>query len=290
MAAGDLITGEWELEYRGLLLGGDTAYPLAQIEGLADLPEVRFGDRPLLRRHGLRPGSDFLGGRELVLTFDVDAASDADLATKVADLSEAFRPLSDIEEPLVLQVPGIASGNKSRVYCRPRGRVAVIGLDWLYHLPQVVIRLQASDPRIYANLESSGTTSMLTAGGGLEFPLVFPAVFGAMAEGGTIQATNSGTFPTDWVAVIQGPATNPRVERQDTGEFVSVSISLGAADYLVLDSERRTVMLNGTASRYHLLDPNSTWFNLDPGTSPVRFLATTPTAASMSLTWRSAWV
>lgn len=290
MAAGDLITGEWEVEYQGLLLGGDTDYPLAQIEGLANLPDVRSGDRPLLRRHGLRPGSDFLGGREVVLTLDVDASTDADLATKVAAIGEAFRVNPEAEEPLILQVPGIASGAKARLYCRPRGRVSVIGLDWLYHLPQVVLRLMATDPRIYADLESSGSTGLASAGGGLEFNLEFPAVFGAMAEGGAIQATNAGNFPTHWVARIEGPCTNPIVESQEAGESLSVSITLGETDFLVLDSERRTVMLNGTASRYHLLDAGSTWFHLEPGTTPVRFLASTSSAASMSLTWRSAWV
>jgi hypothetical protein len=53
MAEGDLITADWSLEYRGLLMAGEGEIAIARIEGLVDLPPVRSGDQPLLLRRRL---------------------------------------------------------------------------------------------------------------------------------------------------------------------------------------------------------------------------------------------
>lgn len=289
MAVGDLVTGDWMLEFNSLALGGETPYALVLAEGFVDLPGVRSSDRQVLRRHGLHPGDDFLLGREVTLTFEVYADTDADLATYVAAFQDAFRP-GRSEAPLVFQFPGVAGGNKARVNVRHRGLAAPVNLEWHYRIPRLVARLAATDPRVYANAETSASTSLPSAGGGLNFDAVADFTFGAVSTGGTITAENAGTFGTPVTFRIDGPATDPRVENLTTGESLGLDVTVADGDYLVIDTAARTVLLNGTASRYSSLVSGSSFFDLEPGENELTFRAATTTTATLTAAWRSAWV
>ncbi|MFN0028409.1 MAG: hypothetical protein ACKV2O_14705 [Acidimicrobiales bacterium] len=143
--AGELITGDWQLEYRGLLTGGDAVIAFVGCEGLVDMPAVRSADQILLHRHGAHPGADFTDSRAVVLTYELATANAADLAHHVEDLQRAYRPGGD-EEPLVFKIPGVAGGEKARLYCRPRRREMPIGMAWYHRIPVATIELVASDP------------------------------------------------------------------------------------------------------------------------------------------------
>lgn len=290
MAVGDLVVDTWEVEYRGLKIGGDSPYMFVRIEGLADLPEVRSADRPLLRRHGLHPSTDFMSGREVTLTFDIKANSEAEFNELITDLQRAFRVTSQPEEPMVLMIPGIASGLKARIYARTRYRSIPIGLEWLYKNPLATIRLACTDPRVYSDAEQSGTTGLSTISGGLTFPIIPPITFGAPTSGNIILAENVGTTETPWVARIDGPVINPSIENVTSGTSLEIDISLGTGDFLILDSAHRTIMLNGTASRYNLLTTDSVWADLEPGTNEIKFRSGSYSAGTLTLYWRSAWV
>jgi hypothetical protein len=289
MAEGDLITGDWEMEVNGLLLGGESPYSIARIDGILDQPETRSADRLRLRRHGMIPGDDFLGGRTVTVTLEVYGEDDAAFADNVHDLGLALAPGED-EAPLVFQLPGVAGGGLRRLYCRPRRRSLPVGLEFFYRMPLAVVEFFATDPRLYDNTESEGLSSLPSAGGGLNFDAAFPIVFGALSTGGTINATNAGTFPTSPTFRIDGPVTNPRIENVTTGQTLSFTGSLAEGEFLLIDTEARTVLLGGTASRYSWIDADAEWWDLPPGTSEVTFRASTTTEASLTMTWRSAWV
>lgn len=289
MAAGDLITSDYEIEFRGLLTGGESDIALVQIEGLVDLPPVRSADQILLRRHGAHPGDDFSDVRSIVVTYELHSATAAGFADLVSDLQQAFSP-GGVEIPFVFQIPGVAGGAKALIWARAKRRQLPVNLDWFYRQPLATIELVATDPLLYSASESSGATSLPSAGGGLTFPATAPLTFGAVSTGGTISAVNSGSFDTDITLRIDGPVTNPRVESLTAGKTIAVNITLATGEYLVIDTKARTVLLNGTASRYSSLDTSSRWFTLAPGTNEITFRASTPTVATLAAVWRSAWL
>ncbi len=289
MAAGDLITGDYEIEFRGLLTGGDTGAALVQIEGLVDLPSVRSADQILLRRHGAHPGDDFVDARSIVLTYELHADSSAGFAELVQDMQTAFAP-GGAEIPLVFQIPGLAGGEKAQVWARCKRRQLPVALDWFYRIPTATFELVATDPLIYSASESTETTSLPSAGGGVTFPMVAPITFGTVSTGGSIFAENAGSFDADVTLRIDGPVTNPRVENLAADRTIAVNLTLATGEYLVIDTKARTVLLNGTASRYSSLDSSSRWWSLAPGTSEIRFRASTPTVATLAAAWRSAWL
>lgn len=293
MAAGDQVTEDWQAEWSGLLFDGavdSTAlYQLVSVDGLADMPDLVTADRERLRRHGIIPGDDFLTDRETVWRIRVEGDTLEETLAGVDDLRRATAPGLD-EGPLVFQFPGVADGVKAQVSARCRKRS--IPMDQLYRvgIVEVLLMFGATDPRLYEAAEHEEQTTLPTGGGGLDIPADVPFVLGAAATGGSILADNDGTFDTPLMARIDGPATNPRLIDVTHDRFLQFNLSLAAGEWLEIDSEARTVMLNGTASRYYTIAAGSTWFDLEPGTNEVTFRASTSSAATLTLSWRSAWV
>lgn len=287
MAAGDLITTDWELEYRDLVVGGDNAISLVSIKGLLGARSVSSSDQTRLRRHGMRAGDDFLAGKTVVVRLEVKGSTDADLGSSLAALTAAFRPGID-EAPFVFQLPPAAGGAKARIGARVRSTSIPVDLQALYLLPEVELELFATDPRIYANALSTASTTLPTAGGGLTFNATPNFTFGATSTGGGFLANNAGGFPTPVTFRIDGPVQEPRIINETTDQELKLDLTVASGDYILIDSASRTVLLNGTASRYSSLEV-SEWFDLEPGDTDINFLGATTGAGTLSASWRSAW-
>ncbi|MGI5232856.1 phage distal tail protein [Actinoallomurus sp. CA-142502] len=151
------------------------------------------------------------------------------------------------------------------------------------------IQLAAPDPRRYATTASSASCGLATVSGGLAFPLAFPLDFGS-AGGGAMTLTNTGTTSTWPTWTITGPAPNPVIINTDTGERLALAgLTVEAGQTLVLDTDARTVLLAGVASRRGAL-ATADWFPLRKGVTRVAFQAAAyDPAASLTATWRSAW-
>jgi hypothetical protein len=287
------ITNDWELEFNGLLLGGDTAYGFVSANGLVDQPELRTNDRTRLRRHGLLPGDDFLGGRSVVVELEVFGEDDATFQTNIDALKAALAPGSD-EAVLAFQVPGVAGGGVRRLNARPRKLNLPIEVNrFFYRMPIAAVEFFATDPRIYDDTEQSLSTGLEASVAGLSWNLTWNLNWGGSSTGNSFNATNSGTFSTPFTVRFDGPVTNPIIENVTTGEKLALTadsgLVLGSGEFVELDTEARTVLLGGTASRYSKLSSDSTWFDLPPGSTELRFSGTTSGSPTMTVTFRSAW-
>lgn len=283
MSAGDLVTTAWQLELNGVLLGPGTNYLLRDVD-LWAAPEVAPAETARAQAHGMFAGRDWLRQRLVTASVAIVAQSTdaAEIVLRQA-LTAAWQPPSDgTPVPLVWMEDDAV---KYRVVGKPR-----------LASPKVSPRMPAecrfvcTDPRIYANAESSASTGLATVSGGLTFAAAAPFVFGSAGAGSTMACTNAGTFPTPWVATFTGPLVAPGLEHVGLGMSISFpSASLAAGETLVVDSAARTVLLNGTASRYSWLSSTSRWFELQAGANSVR-LSGSSGAGSVTLTWRSAWL
>jgi len=289
MAVGDLITTDWELEFRDLLMGGTTDYNILQIDGLLDLPDIVSADQGRLRRHGLRAGDDFLAGRSVVVTMEVYSATEAGYTSAIQSLKEALRP-GVAEVPLVFQLPSVAGGAKFRVDARVRRVSWPVTLNHFFRKDEITVEFYSTDPRLYANALSTETATLPTAGGGLTFDATPDFSFGATSTGGELSLDNDGAWQTPVVFRIDGPVQTPRIIHNGLGLELELDLTVATGDYILLDSESRTVLLNGTASRYSSLTSDSRWFDLEPGVNQISFRGATTAAGSLSATWRSAWV
>jgi hypothetical protein len=280
---------DWQLQYGSLLIGDGTAFEIDNIQGLADQPDLRTSDRTRLRRHGMLPGDDFLGGRSVIVQLEVFGQDDATFQANLNTLKAAFTPGS-AEQVAQFQVPGIcAAGSPRQFSARPRKLALPIEQRFLYRQPIATVELFATDPRIYDATQQTQTVGLPSAGGGLTFNATFNLVFGAVSTGGTINAVNAGNFAAPWTARIDGPCTNPSIQNVGTGETLGFTISLALGESLYIDTDARTVLLGNTANRYNTLT-TAQWFDLAPGTTQLNFRAVTGTSAQLTANWRSAWL
>jgi hypothetical protein len=282
---------DWQGSYNGLTLGGPSDnVGIVSVHGWLDLPEIRSGDSEFPGRAGLLGGRDFPGGRTVTLELEVFPAAGETLAESMDTVNTAFMPQESDLLPLELQLPG----QDARLsYCRPRKRSAPIDLEFTGGIANIVVQLDAPNPRIYAAAASTDTINLPTPSSGMTFPATFPLSFGGtVGGGGLIHAANLGNYPTAPVATITGPCNHPRIANNDTGETLELLINLGSTDVLEVDFDAHTVILNGTGYRYSsVVTPG--WFTLAPGaTTTLGFHSSdpSPTAATLTLVWRSAWL
>ena len=275
------------LAYRGLVMGQEPVN-VRTVEGLADLPELRVSDRPLLLRHGFHAGTDLMGARTITLELEVVAYEEATFTAAVAELLAAFTVGE--EAPFTFLVPGLAGGDVGMVLARTRKRATVVDDDYLGWAAAFAVELVATDPRIYAATESVVTTTVPTEGVGRTYPLTYPRDYGAAGTGGLILATNAGNVATPWVARLDGPLNYPRLENLTTDKLLELDMVLQAGEFVTLDSARRSAMFMGSSPVYSSLSPASEWWDLDPGVNEVSFRTIDITdAGTVQLAWRSAW-
>jgi hypothetical protein len=161
---------------------------------------------------------------------------------------------------------------------------------------RVQVSWRAPDGVMESLAEQIGTSGAVTAGeGGRSYPRSYPLSYAASSPVGAVTVTNDGTVPVRPVLRLYGPATDPRVENQSTGErLIFTGLTLLAGDWLEIDCCEKTARLNGLVSQSRLsrLDfPNSTYLRLLPGMNTVRYYPVSfGDGARLEVRFRSAWL
>lgn len=272
----------------GLTIGAGTSYRWADWpQGLLETPSIRVGDVPRAQAHGVIAGLDWMNS--LAISFDilVLGSSRTDAEVKLAALLAAFAPE---QSNVALDVRISGSPSEYRLYGRPRGVQTALGRGFLSGTIRARAEFLATDPRKYSTTEQTASTGLATSSGGLTFPASAPFVFGSGGSGSTMSCPNDGTFAAPWVATFAGPLVAPTLTHVDSGKALILSgANIAAGETLIVDSLARTILLNGTASRYSWLAATSQWFDLSPGTNSVNLTGASG-SGTVSLAWRSAWV
>jgi hypothetical protein len=130
---------------------------------------------------------------------------------------------------------------------------------------------------------------------GRTYDLTFDRSYAASDPVGSVTVTNAGTtFAQGLQFQLFGPCTNPEIDNLSTGEKLRFVTTLSAAQWLQINVRDKTVRLNGLASqnRYNTLDfAVSTWFELPPGVSLLRYSPDSSSAGSFArVSFRSSWI
>lgn len=284
MAIGDLLDGfTFGVEFNGWAATGVTP-KLTDLDGVESLAGLRSGNLERGRAHGSIPGPLFAGNR--LVTVEATMHGSPSVLRDQVDQLAAAAALSDLERPLVWVLGGMTQLRRANV--RVVGRALPIDSAFAAGKAVATLQFEATDPRVYGNIERSDSTGVGAVTGGLAMPHGFPHGFG-LAEAGTITTTNGGTYPAPWTATLTGPLTSPRIALVGTdGELRLDGFDLAAGDTLELDSRRRTIRLNGTASRAGSLTRRA-WFDLPVGSAAVQLTAGAGTG-ELSLSWRDTWL
>lgn len=106
---------------------------------------------------------------------------------------------------------------------------------------------------------------------GRMFPKIYPKTYGTIQVGGKITCANDGNYSVLPIIKLYGPLSNPKIRNNDDEQKeILINIVVADGDYLELNFEEKTIMLN-TASRYHYLDTSSKWWKIKPGNNEIEF-------------------
>ena len=294
----------YQYSYNGLTMGLNTPYQFAQIDGL-DLPGIRTGDVTRPREHGEFIGIDLYGGRDITFTGDV-TSDGTSLQSALTTLGTATPVGLNVETPLWLQLPNLPTlGAMVRV----RKRALPVDISWAGGLASAAIQWHATDPRLYAQAQSS-SIGLGTPLGGMTFPASFPLSFGGGTVAGVLNLTNSGNVETRPVLTIAGPVTTPTIKNTTTGWSLTFTNSgsggytVNAGDTLVIDLDTHSVQyfVGGTgtgANRRSWVVGGSVWPStisgisaMAPGNNSFSFTSqdASAVAGTMNVQWASAYV
>lgn len=279
--------------------GGNSVYQIMTIDGLEDLPVIRNQDDNRGYQDGMWTGRDFLSGRNLVFTITVRGDSNFGMFHYLDLLQANLVPQQQGTGLLQFQLPG---SDLQRIDARVRRRAIQINPDYSSGLATAVYEFFCPDPRYYDDQEKSTDLINATTVAGRTYNRVYTATATnpanpdqtGMSYGGGAGApnliTNDGWTTTYPEITIQGPAVNPKITNVTAGAFLLIDATIGTNDQLVLNTDYRTVTLNGV-NRRALLNNSSTWFAAPPGTSYYTFTATgTDGNTACVVTWRNAYI
>lgn len=284
--AGELVVADNQDQIRDLLIGPGSKYRWETTPSLWGGASLDTNDTPYSSRDGVRGGRDLLRVRPLNGRIAILANDGPDLLACLDGLATAWLP-SDDNVPFV----GQRLGSKRRRYGRPRRWSVVDDATTMEHSALVAVEFEALDPNVYSDLEHATGVGLPVAGTGFTAPVVPPFTLGASSSGsGTV--FNAGNSPAPWTARFDGPLTNPEIIHIGQGRTLDFSINggvtLAAGEFLFLDSQTASALLNGTTDRRVALELGSRWFDLDVGSNTIAFNADAG-SGTLTINWRDTW-
>lgn len=269
--------------FRNLLMGAGTDIIVENQDGIHTMPAVRNVGVERSNDHGSIPAYTFNSDR--IVAFDLKVKGDygADIWQKVSYLRKIFQAqatrIGRTEEPLYFKRPG-QPVKYALVRCTrrdlPSNYMTATGLA------TASIELQATDPRIYSAVGSTGT---ITANAGAT-----AATQVAMLMAGDHA---DGAFPT---LVINGPSTDAIVgNATDDNRQLKLQIALAAGHKVRVNMKTQKVEKDvgaGYVEDYTIIKNDSQWWKLRPGVNQItynRAAGNTGLSSSVDLSWNDTW-
>lgn len=205
------------------------------------------------------------------------------------DLLDTLLENIPLDVPEYLTVYGVHFGQDRLIAVRQEGEPSleiVSSTEGIFS-----VGLVADDPLKYSVEEHVENTKLPVTTGGLAVPFAVPFSVDAVTVSGVVAVRNEGNYPAPARLIIHGGAAgadNPKVTHLGTGESLQLTMDLAPGEWMDLDLDRHTAMLNGTSSRRGYV--TGQWFSLAPGDNLLAFNSPTYSAdAELQVVWRDAW-
>jgi len=131
------------------------------------------------------------------------------------------------------------------------------------------------DPYWYAQTQNVSTLRVVS--GGFTFPMTFPVVFGTYTGSTPVPAVNLGDSITPVIISFYGPAVNPVITNNTTGEYVKCNTTLLSGDVLIINTKfgsksvSKIAASGGVYNLSNTLDAGSTFWQLNIGQNLISF-------------------
>jgi len=277
---------EFQLNDSGVRLNTTSAIPFVDINKVSGLDNAPY--RETTRDHeGVDGGfldAEFEKGRDIIL----EGVVFGDLTSVEPYLDSLKYNYAPVTSPIPFYYK--SSGVTERViFVKTRG----VRFDWdsarRIGTTDIQFLMFAEDPRIYTNvLNNTNISYGGDAGLGLAFSFGFNINFGGGATPGGGTFTNDGNRSTPVVFTITGPVINPIIYNYTTGKTMSFIIELTGSDTLTINTNTRTVYLNGNSNRRNTMQTFD-WIFFDPGSNLIGYGGSSGSGSVLNVQYRSAW-
>lgn len=266
---GDLITGDFQIEWGGLVFGGyGNVYQIISgtLEGWDDMPELVSGNAERGARHGSWPGRDWLAERVVSVTVAISGPTDSQAFTLASrNLRRAMGiSASGTEQYLVIRT----AGETLMAAAKPDGRIQPTQHYSQFFAP-VQLRWRCSDPtRLDVRQQS----------------VLVPV-------GGQRTCDNEGDMEARPVIRIRGPVVHPVITNVTLGRVLRFDITVGDGERLDIDTNRGTAVIGGESKMDALSTqsvPPEEWI-LAAGTNTVSYSAASGGTAGCEILFRSSY-
>lgn len=122
--------------------------------------------------------------------------------------------------------------------------------------------------------ENEQTIDIKSVKGGLKFPLGLSTMFAQVSFYKEVENTGDVELPVQ--IIYEGPASNPKILNETTGEYIQINMDIGEKEKLVIDTAegKETVNLitpNEIKDVYNKINLNSTFFKLIIGKNLIKY-------------------
>lgn len=266
-----------------------------QVDGLESFPALRVQDINRGYMDGSFTGRDFLDARTITFTLQIMSDANHTMQYYLGELQKYLMMQRTGTNVLQVYFPGTEAPyvrGVRRLYGRVRRRAITMDPNYVYGRAVATLEFYCPDPRVYNDQLSSYPISSIAAFGrtyNRTYPLQYVTVLPGST--GSVTVTNQGNYETWPQLTIAGSScAAPVITNLTTGDVLSFpNLVLGSADTLVIDSDLRTVTINGVPSR-NTMTAVSRWFPLPPQVSQTLGVTCSAGTASCTVTYRDAYI
>lgn len=274
MPPGDLITDDYQYEFRGLLMGHGTEYMVEGIEGLRSLPDVRNSVIPIQGGHGAVSPKLYYDPR--TVQFDIWALAAPNGVDALMDALGAAFALSESADPEIFAFKRPGMTNPRMLFAYPTRASFETDYEFAHGRADGSVELYAPDPLYYSLEEYTDTFTILN---------------GSSSE--SIVIANAGNFPSSYFRIeIENSITDPIVSSNVYGGQVRMNVAF-VNDILTVDFYNHLIKDNDLGVEtieFGYLADDSQWFKLAPGNNTITVNRTgTVGDRDVNVYWRDCW-
>lgn len=264
-----------------ITLGNQAPYFLEVLDGIGEVPVVIESQKP-----PYQDGSTYIDNTLENRAITIEGM----IVTKFnpETIKEARRKMQRVLNPKLGEVKIIYQGKKIRGIVEttpifPDGQ----GNKGFYY-QKYLINLLCHNPFWLDTFYDSREMSYIM--GGLSFKLKLPTSFSN--RGFRRKAINDGDVFTPVEIEFKGPAINPTVTNETTGEYIQVNRELGEKDVLTVSTAfgEKYVRINGE-NAFHYIDLDSTFWQLVPGENILSYQSNNDSInTKVTVKWKNRYI
>lgn len=247
--------------------------------------------RPLVTTQPNRSGAVYSGAlhgvRRISLPFEVFGTIASDGSDVRAEVRAWARRLATLTGPGIIRCT-TEVGDQREIACWYVGGLELV--ENISNYQPATLEFDAPDPYWTDTVD---TVSSVVGGLGVTsfFPF-FPLSLSSSEIAAELVVDNDGDVEAWPVLSIRGPAVNPTLRNLTTGQVLTLTRTIAAAEVVTLDARPglRTVLLQNGSSLYGQLTVRQ-WWPLATGSNRIRLEATGTTGASLlTVSYRRKWL